>query len=179
MNFICIDFINSSWYSSHREYEALEDIKWFKAFKEKWNIELSDMPDSKSKIELLELRKLLINSLEDIKTGGRLPVEALESLNHYLSMGTFSRKAVTAENGYRIVKVPVNQDWMWVESEIAASFIDLISKYETERIKHCENPECKWVFYDESKSRTRRWCDDTCGSLMKVRRFRERKKNVK
>lgn len=176
MNFMCIDFMNSSWYNSHREYEALENPKWLEAFKEKWNIKLEWIPDSKNESELIELRDLLIKALDDVKAGCRLSEETIKLLNHYLSLGTFSRKVINTENGYKLDKIPENLNWQWVESEIAASFLDLISNYEIERIKHCENPDCSWIFYDESKSRTRRWCEDSCGSLMKVRRFRERQK---
>ncbi len=34
---------------------------------------------------------------------------------------------------------------------------------------------CGWVFYDRSKNRSRKWCEQaTCANLMKVRRFRQR-----
>ncbi|XEC93808.1 CGNR zinc finger domain-containing protein [Paenibacillus tarimensis] len=36
---------------------------------------------------------------------------------------------------------------------------------------------CRWIYDDESRSRTRSRCDDKrCGNLIKVRRFRERRK---
>lgn len=176
MNFICIDFINSSWYKSHKEIEVLRNPKWLEHFKEKWNIKLQGMPDIESEAELLQLRELLTDMLDSVKSGTGLSEEAVASLNKYLSMAAFTRRIIDTEEGYRIANIPENQNWQWVASEIAASFMDLISNYEIGRIKHCENPECSWIFYDESKSRTRRWCGDTCGSLMKVRRFRERKR---
>ncbi|EFH81869.1 CGNR zinc finger domain-containing protein [Ktedonobacter racemifer] len=30
--------------------------------------------------------------------------------------------------------------------------------------------------YDESPNHTRRWCEDTCANMMRVRRFREKKR---
>ncbi|WP_141639042.1 CGNR zinc finger domain-containing protein, partial [Paenibacillus riograndensis] len=39
------------------------------------------------------------------------------------------------------------------------------------------NPDCLWVYYDDTRNRSKRYCDDKmCGNLMKVRRFRARKK---
>jgi predicted RNA-binding Zn ribbon-like protein len=36
-------------------------------------------------------------------------------------------------------------------------------------------PGCGWVFYDRSKNRSRRWCEQaTCANLMKVRRFHQK-----
>jgi predicted RNA-binding Zn ribbon-like protein len=40
-----------------------------------------------------------------------------------------------------------------------------------------ENADCLWVYYDDTRNRSKRYCDDkACGNLMKVRRFRARKK---
>ncbi len=45
------------------------------------------------------------------------------------------------------------------------------------RLKSCANPECRWLFYDESRSRTARWCSMRgCGSVAKARRYRERQR---
>ncbi|MCL6580471.1 MAG: CGNR zinc finger domain-containing protein [Firmicutes bacterium] len=39
--------------------------------------------------------------------------------------------------------------------------------------KVCANADCGWLFYDDSRNRSRRWCDGRyCGNLIKVRRFR-------
>jgi hypothetical protein len=49
------------------------------------------------------------------------------------------------------------------------------------RLKAC--PDCRWVFYDKSRSRTRVWCGmyageggRACGTISKVRRYRQRRK---
>jgi hypothetical protein len=45
-----------------------------------------------------------------------------------------------------------------------------------ERLAICGNPLCRLVFLDESKSGTRRWCDDAgCGNRDRVRRLRGRR----
>jgi hypothetical protein len=42
-----------------------------------------------------------------------------------------------------------------------------------DRLLICGNPHCRLVFIDESKSGTRRWCDDAgCGNRDRVRRHR-------
>ena len=59
--------------------------------------------------------------------------------------------------------------------EVAASFAELLATGDPTRIKVCANRDCGWVMYDESRNRTRRWCESTgCGNLIKVRRYRER-----
>ncbi len=49
------------------------------------------------------------------------------------------------------------------------------------RLKAC--PDCRWVFYDKSRSKTRVWCGmyageagRACGTISKVRRYRQRHK---
>lgn len=43
------------------------------------------------------------------------------------------------------------------------------------RIKRCPSHDCLWLFHDDSKNLSRRWCAmDDCGTRDKVRRFRQR-----
>jgi predicted RNA-binding Zn ribbon-like protein len=43
------------------------------------------------------------------------------------------------------------------------------------RIKRCPSHDCLWLFHDDSKNLSRRWCAmDDCGTLEKVRRYRAR-----
>ncbi len=43
------------------------------------------------------------------------------------------------------------------------------------RIKTCPGENCGWKFLDQSKNRSRRWCDMTvCGNVAKARKYRAR-----
>jgi predicted RNA-binding Zn ribbon-like protein len=43
------------------------------------------------------------------------------------------------------------------------------------RLKVCSADDCQFVFYDNSRSRTQRWCAmETCGNRVKTRRYRHR-----
>lgn len=58
---------------------------------------------------------------------------------------------------------------------MAAAYADMLAAGGAERLRVCDNPDCKWIYYDETKNRSKRYCDDkACGNLLKVRRFRER-----
>lgn len=47
-----------------------------------------------------------------------------------------------------------------------------------ERLRVCENPECRWIFVDTSHSGRRKWCDmRTCGNRVKVARHRQRRRD--
>lgn len=44
-----------------------------------------------------------------------------------------------------------------------------------DRLRICANDSCRWVFYDESRTGRRRWCDmSTCGNRAKAARHRAR-----
>jgi predicted RNA-binding Zn ribbon-like protein len=48
-----------------------------------------------------------------------------------------------------------------------------------ERVRECAAGDCRWLFVDTSKNRSRRWCDmKSCGNRAKVRRFYHRKREV-
>ena len=47
-----------------------------------------------------------------------------------------------------------------------------------ERLKLCENPDCAWAFYDNSRNRSGSWCRmGQCGNRLKNRAYRERHKH--
>ncbi|MRG56431.1 hypothetical protein GF108_12685 [Phyllobacterium sp. SYP-B3895] len=58
----------------------------------------------------------------------------------------------------------------------AASFLSGVRLFEPlrlERIKVC--PNCHWLYFDESRNRSRRWCDmNVCGNRAKARRYYDR-----
>jgi predicted RNA-binding Zn ribbon-like protein len=52
---------------------------------------------------------------------------------------------------------------------------DLLTSKQRERIRECEAENCAWLFMDNSKNRSRRWCDmKVCGNREKARRFYQR-----
>lgn len=67
-----------------------------------------------------------------------------------------------------------------VAGVIVAIVVDAVNDGTWARLKVC--PDCRWVFYDRTRSRTKVWCDmlagdaggRACGTIAKVRRFRER-----
>jgi predicted RNA-binding Zn ribbon-like protein len=54
---------------------------------------------------------------------------------------------------------------------------DLMVDERRRRVRLCANEDCLWLFLDESKAGTRRWCDMTsCGNRAKARRHYQRSK---
>jgi hypothetical protein len=67
-------------------------------------------------------------------------------------------------------------------AEVLALVVEAIACSTWMRLKAC--PDCQWVFYDHTKNRNKVWCLMTasgpqgrsCGSISKVRSFRQRQK---
>jgi predicted RNA-binding Zn ribbon-like protein len=51
---------------------------------------------------------------------------------------------------------------------------------DADRVRVCANDECRWAFYDSSRTGRRRWCDmSSCGNRAKAARHRARVKATK
>jgi predicted RNA-binding Zn ribbon-like protein len=54
---------------------------------------------------------------------------------------------------------------------ITGQALDLLRFGPLDRLAECGH--CRWLFLDLSRNRTRRWCSmDTCGAIVKMRRYR-------
>lgn len=177
MDFLCIDYVNSSWYITHKLFaDPLMDYEWLRSLADEWNIKSLPAPTEAELVSLMEMRSLFDQLLGKIIRGEKLEKSDIELINHYMIDETFYRKLQSEEGNYKLCDIPKSRKWKWFMAEVAASFSKLISSEAVNHLKICQNPECGWYFLDESKRENRKWCDDTCATLMKVRRFRERQK---
>ena len=90
---------------------------------------------------------------------------ALEAWKH-------RRLMPAAHGGYR---------WQWKAEEakrpeqmlwpIALSAAELLNSDRLPLVRQCAADDCAWLFLDESRNRSRRWCDmSVCGNRQKARR---------
>jgi predicted RNA-binding Zn ribbon-like protein len=57
------------------------------------------------------------------------------------------------------------------------SAANLLTGLHLARVRHCANERCLWLFFDDSKSGTRRWCSmSACGNRAKAHRHYVRQK---
>lgn len=166
-----LELVNSEWWRGRPGglVDKLDDAQWLRAYATDAGLgDLGD-PSARERRRLRELRSTLRTLVQDP------PVDAdgLDALDAYTSQAAVRRRVTHGA----VALEPVSRDWSWAVSEIAASFVELLSHGEPGRVKVCANHECQWSFYDESKNRSRRWCGaPSCGTADKVRRFRERQR---
>jgi predicted RNA-binding Zn ribbon-like protein len=124
-----------------------------------------------------DLRDTLRPAFEALAAGKPLPKALIARLNALLAGAPFVRQIEydPAEARYHVHKAPADAPH-GVAAQIAGEFVAFLISYEAERLKHCANPACTMVFYDQGRNNRRRWCSSAvCGNRDKVANYRARK----
>ena len=93
--------------------------------------------------------------------------------------------AVEALNRRRLKRADGSYRWEWQWNRenlldrilwpIAQSAADLLISPELDSVRICKAPDCAWLFLDQSRNHSRRWCDmKVCGNRQKARRHYRR-----
>jgi predicted RNA-binding Zn ribbon-like protein len=166
---VCIEFVNSR-FSDHtgsgEVYERLDMPEWRRWFAHRFDLPLNEDPGP-LRAEIVGLRGLLRELLES----GRDPGAAeLAELNRHLARSPHWRRLA----GDRSLETRwAREGWPAVMTAVAGSYCDLLIGGDLRRVRRCANPHCSWIFFDESRNASRRWCEAaTCGNLVAVRRHR-------
>lgn len=182
LDLLWTDFLNSDWHDwrgSGQSEDRLDKPAWLAEFLAQWNFTAEMAPVPAAVSALKELRTLLHRMAEAVVAGAAPSAEDLARLNGVMAGGPLVRQVAETDAGHGLDLIPVRQDWPYVMAEVAASFAQTLTEGEGGRIRICANPDCLWVFYDDTRNRNKRFCDDkSCGNLMKVRRFRARNKST-
>ena len=177
MNILCLEFVNSRWYVTHKLFaDPLRNNDWLIKLADKWNLKSLPAPTEAELTKLIEMRSHFTKLFIKIAEGKNLIKSDIKLVNSYMVDVNFCRQLQVEKEDCKLYDIPKTLDWNWLMAEVAASFSRLYSSESINSLKICQNPECGWFFIDESKSRNKKWCDDTCANLMKVRRFRQKQK---
>jgi len=182
MEWMCLDFINSDWRDwrgSGRRANRLADADWRDWFAQKWALPQLAAPDAAGMAALLALREAMRRMIESLNAGEPFAGPDMDTLNAALAAAPHHMRLRYDDGILLVERVTKAQGWTEASGKAAASFAEMVTTEDSRRVKICDNEDCRWVFFDESRSRTKRWCDDKCcGNLLKVRRFRERRKGL-
>lgn len=188
-----------------RREDRLDNPEWLGRYLERHGMDLAGTPPGELVESLRTLRTLLRRIVDARVALQSVPAADWDALNTVLAGAPLTRRieipgktAKDREHGGgagravrgspnrrpspsapatpRLVFSPVANRLAAFPAEIVQAFVESLTGDGESRLKVCRNPDCLWVFYDRSKNRSRRWCEDTCGNLMKVRRFRQKQK---
>jgi predicted RNA-binding Zn ribbon-like protein len=180
-NSLWLDLLNSDWHDfrggGKHEDRLFNDV-WLKNFLLPWQGSLKATPLPKIQAKLKDLRCLLRRMAEDFSKQKPLGKMDLERLNDVLGNSPEIKKVVPSGRSYALKHEMKTSGIHSILAELAHSFAEILAFGEPERIKICRNPDCLWIFYDNSKNHSRKWCENAtgCGNMMKVRMFRAKTK---
>jgi predicted RNA-binding Zn ribbon-like protein len=182
MDLLWLDFCNSDWHdwrSPGRSEDRLDKPDFLPRVLARWELTAPLPPDPDTLATLRSLRSDLRRMAETLSSGAPLPPDDLLLLNRWLQAGPVIRRLTATPDRPALAYQPLRQDWPQVMAEIAASFARTLTEGEGIRVRICDNPDCLWLFYDDTRNRAKRFCSGKeCGNLMKVRRFRARQKST-
>lgn len=121
----------------------------------------------------LELRDDLYELLRVVAGGMEPSLESLEALGRAESEALSRARLVRDEGGF-VWEWSDDGDLALVLWPVVHAATELLTSGPLDRVKACA--ACRWLFVDESRNRSRRWCTmEECGTHEKVRRYLERR----
>jgi predicted RNA-binding Zn ribbon-like protein len=154
------------WWRRARVHHPTPELSWPDA---------PDGADGETLTQTKELRQALRHSFEAVARGEGVAPADLGPVNRVLS------------SGYRVLDVTtartVRARWHSRDAgparallAVALSAVDLLTRKDLGRLHRCENARCVLLFYDATKSGTRRWCSTGCMDRARsLARYHQRK----
>ena len=170
---LCLEFVNTRFWRGQAEptetLKAPEDLVAWTAGS--GGQRLARPPPPREFERALELREML-HRLFDAEAAGKSPAARdLEMLNRALAAAP-ARTALRRERGgygWDVDLKPATA--LALLAPVLWSAGDLLAGQRLDRVRRCANPECGWLFLDDSRAGKRRWCSmSACGNRAKARR---------
>ncbi len=131
---------------------------------------------SSTLVKARDLRETIYRVFSAIATQKKPAADDLEFINDVLVEALRHSRIVPRDGGFsRSWSEPRGNDLQSPLWPIAHSAAELLTSPDVNRVRECGSDSCAWLFVDQSKNRTRRWCDmRVCGNREKARRHYER-----
>jgi predicted RNA-binding Zn ribbon-like protein len=170
---LCLDFANTRyWRGQEVPTETLNapaDLAaWAKAHKP---------PSEKEFDQAIAVREALYRLFDAQAQGKAAPSRALETLNHALAQAPARATLKRGRDGYEWDVDTKSDTALALLAPVLWSAGDLLAGPRLDKVRRCANPECGWLFLDDSRAGKRRWCSmSSCGNRAKARRHYHKEK---
>ncbi|HLK86825.1 MAG TPA: ABATE domain-containing protein [Candidatus Binataceae bacterium] len=191
---LCLDFANTLAWRGSAPSESLHNLpdvaRWCATsgalvagaieHSERWT---EDHPAEAAALfrNAIALRETLYRIFHAIAGGGWPAEDDLSQLNRALRVAP-PRDALEAASGSFGWRVDANAPLTSAPALLAPvlwSAGDLLTAAQLARVRECANDKCLWLFLDQSKNGTRRWCSmSACGNRAKAHRHYARLKGA-
>ena len=128
-------------------------------------------------LKILRLRESVRAIFAAMEEGREFPKTWVAPINEVLRITEGHDELVFREGGWELQFIGREGGLEWLLAAIARSAAELIVEGEGARVKRCANPGCGLFFYDDSRTRQRKWCSmAVCGNRHKVAAFLRRRR---
>jgi len=186
---LCLDFANSRyWRGTDQPTETLEtfndvftwlaaanalDSRTVEALKQNWQ------PSDADHAETIQLREALYRIFTAVAAHAEPASADIEIFNRKLTAAP-ARTQLVKHDGAYLWRANLKPQLPDLLAPILWTAGDMLAEPRRDRVRLCANEKCVWLFLDDSKSGTRRWCDmKACGNRAKAHRHYEKKKKAK
>ena len=122
----------------------------------------------------IELREALYGVVSALDGKRTPPPAALDTIARDVS-AAYSTGRLVLHDGRLHWASGSEEDLDRVLLEVARAIGRLVTSSRLAKVRLCAAADCGWLFLDDTKNRSRRWCDmKLCGNREKLRRFRAR-----
>jgi len=127
----------------------------------------------------IKFREALFRVLKAKAEGGKVAREDLSDIEaEHARAVSFARLSWAGET-YRWSLDPSAAALDAAMQPLVESAVSLLTSAKLERLRRCGNSTCYWLFIDETRNHSRRWCEmASCGNVVKVRRHREKARSA-
>ena len=120
---------------------------------------------------MIELREAIYRLFNALASSQHAVEKDVALLNRMLADAPRRETLAHADGGYAWAVKRVDMSAAGLLAPVLWSAADLLTRADRRRVRRCANDACLWLFVDESKAGTRRWCDmSSCGNRAKSRR---------
>lgn len=187
---LAIDFANTVAYRGSTPDDSLHNVRdlftWLTSAKVLPEATVANLPrliatahldDVQLFNDTINLRETIYRMLRAVATHSAPPASDLQRLNRALAEAP--RRDCLAQAGeslgWRIEIKPAAASLL---AAVLWSVADIIAGPDSARLRECANDQCLWLFLDDSKNGTRRWCSmQACGNRAKAHRHYQRHKD--
>ena len=121
-----------------------------------------------------EFREALNGLASAIESGRQPNAAVLKTIGDCLAAAYANARLVPHEGTLQWI-ASAEDDLDRVVWEISRAAVRLVVSPRLARVRACAASDCGWWFLDDTKNRSRRWCDmKLCGNREKLRRFRKK-----
>jgi predicted RNA-binding Zn ribbon-like protein len=190
---LCLEFVNTRfWRGSDPATETLnapEDVlTWCEANR-------AHLPETVAKVAArwraqpeeaqaalrrsVEIREAIHGAFVEVAAGRRPNAQVLAPLNQALAEAPGRTALQPSDDGLAWTLPEMQTSVPALLASVLWSAGDLMMSGRLDRVRRCANDKCRWLFLDDSRSGTRRWCTmSSCGNRAKAHRHYARKKKT-